>query len=86
MEYKPQVFTAPKAYIKIGNAVAGMLRNLTWSENITRGTVRGLGSLVNQEAPALAIDCQFTADQFFIDLNNPSLKEMLNREMSVSQF
>lgn len=86
MEFKPITFTAPKAYIKIGNAVAGYLRNLSWTENISRGTVRGIGTMVSQEAPALSIDCQFQVDQFFIDLNRPELKSMINRFASVEAF
>ena len=47
------VFTAPKAYIKIDNQVAGFVRNLQFAENITRANVQGLGSLLNQEVPAV---------------------------------
>ena len=86
MAYTPITFTAPKAYIKIGNQVAGYVRNLSWTENISRGNVRGIGSLVNQEVPALAIDCQFQVDQFFINLNRPELKRMMNRYASASSF
>ena len=86
MEFKPITFTAPKGYIKIGNAVAGYVRNISFTENISRGSVRGLGSLTNQEVPAVALDCQFQVDQFFIDLDRPELKQMINRYASVEAF
>lgn len=79
-------FTAPKAYIKIGNEVAGFIRNLSWSENISRGNVRGLGSLNNQEAPAIAIDCQWQCDQFFIDLSRGALPKLLNRVSGANEL
>ena len=44
------VYTAPKAYIKIDNEVAGYVRNLNFSENVQRANVQGLGSLTLQEA------------------------------------
>lgn len=84
-DYTPVTFTAPKAYIRLGNAVAGYVRGLTFQENITRGNVQGLGNLNKQEVPALSIDCTFTVDQFFIDFNRPEIKEMVNRYGSVTE-
>ena len=50
----PKVYTAPKAFIKIDNEVAGYCRNLNFSENVTRANVQGLGNLTLQEAPAVS--------------------------------
>ena len=35
------VFSAPKAFIKIENQIAGYVRNLTFSENVQRSSVQG---------------------------------------------
>lgn len=77
------VYTAPKALIKIGSKTAGYVRNLTFSENITRVNVQGLGSLLKKEVPPVAYDCQFTVDQFFLDFQQDVMQEMMHRLGSV---
>jgi hypothetical protein len=66
-----RVFTAPKAFIKIDNEVAGYVRNLTFSENVQRANVQGLGSLTYQEAPPVVYTCQWSVSQYFISFNTP---------------
>ena len=44
-----QTFSAPMAYIKIGNETAGFVRNITVQEQINRVDVQGLGSLPIQQ-------------------------------------
>lgn len=74
-----QTFTAPKAYIMIENQPAGYIRNLTFTENIQRAEVRGLGSLYSQEVPAVSAANTFNVDMFFIDFRQPVIKKMINR-------
>ena len=74
-----QTFTAPKAYIKIENQVAGYIRNLTFTENIQRTGVKGLGNLYDIELPATSASNTFNVDLFFIDFKQPIVKKMLNR-------
>lgn len=80
------VFTSPKAYIKIDNQVAGFVRNLQFAENITRANVQGLGSLLNQEVPAVQYQCTWTVDQFFIDFKQPVMEGMMHRLGSVKSI
>lgn len=68
MENKPTVFTAPLAVIKIANKTVGKIRNLTFTEQVQRGEVMGIGNLTLQEVPIIAIRCSFTADSYMIDL------------------
>lgn len=68
MEYKQQTFTAPLAAIEINGVRVGLIRNLTFTENIQRGEVQGLGVLTLQEIPAVAYRCTFTADSYLINL------------------
>lgn len=64
----PTVFTAPLAVIKIANKTVGKIRNLTFTEQVQRGEVMGIGNLTLQEVPIIAIRCSFTADSYMIDL------------------
>lgn len=73
------VFTAPKAYIKIDNKVAGYVRNLTWQENIQRANVQGLGQLILQEVPPVGYQCTWSVDQYFLDLKQPVMESLLHR-------
>lgn len=76
---KGKVFTAPKAFIKIDNQVAGYVRNLTFSENVQRANVQGLGSLTYQEAPPVVYTCNWQVDQYFISFDTPVMKKMLKK-------
>lgn len=81
-----RTFTAPKAFIKINNQVAGFVRNLSFSENIQRGNVQGLGSLTLQEAPAVLYTCQWSVGQYFISFETPVMKEMLKKFGSIAEI
>jgi hypothetical protein len=74
-----QTFTAPKAYITIENQVAGYVRNISFTENIQRTDIRGLGNLYAQESPAISASNTFSVDMFFIDFDRPVVKKLLNR-------
>lgn len=82
----PRTFSAPKAYIKINNQVAGFVRNLTFSENIQRSNVQGVGSLTLQEAPAVLYTCQWSVSQYFISFKTPVMKEMLKKFGSIAEI
>lgn len=60
--------TAPLAIIKINNQSVGKIRNLSFTENMQRGEVMGIGEVTLQEAPVVAIRCQFQAGSYLIDL------------------
>lgn len=81
-----KVFSAPKAFIEIGGVIAGYVQNLTWSENIGRAPVRGIGSLYKQEFPATTADCSWSANFFFISLKDEVVKKTLNRETDVENL
>jgi hypothetical protein len=80
------VYTAPKAYIKIDNEVAGYVRNLNFSENVQRVNVQGLGSLTLQEAPAVVYTCQWSVSQYFISFNTPIMQKMLKKFGSIAEI
>lgn len=74
-----KVFTAPKAYITIGNKPAGYIRDLSFTENIQRAEIAGLGNLTNQEVPAVKQTNSFSVGEFFINFKAPATKQLLNR-------
>lgn len=80
------VYTAPKAYIKIDNEVAGYVRNLNFSENVQRANVQGLGSLTLQEAPAVVYMCRWSVSQYFISFNTPIMQKMLKKFGSIAEI
>lgn len=81
-----KVFSAPKAYIEVDSVPAGYIQNLSWSENIQRQPVVGLGSLVEQEAPAVVQRNTFNLGMFFLSLNEKIIKKILNRDASVEEY
>ena len=81
-----RVFSAPKAYIEIDGVPAGYVQNLSWSENLQRQSVTGLGALIEQEAPAVSQRNTFNIGTFFISLNEAIIKKVLNREASVEEY
>lgn len=81
-----KVFTAPQAFIKIDNEVAGYCRNLSFSENVNRANVQGLGSLTLQEAPAVVYTCQWNVSQYFISFNTPIMQKLLKKFGSIAEI
>lgn len=77
------VFSAPQAFIRINNQIAGYVRNLQCTENVQRANVQGLGNLTLQEVPAVGYQCNFTVDQFFISFKQPVIEGMIHRLGSV---
>jgi hypothetical protein len=72
-------FSAPKAYITIEGQPAGYIRNISFTENMQRQDIRGLGSLYAQETPVVSASNSFSIDQFFLDFERPVMKKLLNR-------
>lgn len=79
MELGTKTFTAPKAYITIEGQAAGYIRNISFTENIQRQDIRGLGNLYAQETPAVSASNTFSVDMFFLDFEKPVMKKLLNR-------
>lgn len=83
---RPKVYTAPKAFIKIDNEVAGYVRNLNFSETIQRANVQGLGSMTLQEAPPVLYTCQWSVSQYFLSFNTPIMQKMLKKFGSIAEI
>jgi hypothetical protein len=79
-------FTSPKAYITIDGQTAGFVRNISFTENIQRQDIRGLGNLYPVESPAVSASNTFNVDMFFIDFSQPVVKKLINRYGGVDQL
>lgn len=66
---QPKVMTAPLAVIKFNGIAIGRMRDITLTESIARGSVRGIGSLTVQEVPAIAYDCTLNCGLYLIDFS-----------------
>ena len=74
-----KTYTAPNATIYIDGKKAGFLTNISFTETINRASVKGLGSLSDQEVPAVGWSGTWNASQFFVDFSEPGTKAWLNR-------
>lgn len=84
-----KTLTAPLAIIEIGGVAVGKMRTLRVTENIQRGDVRGIGTLISTEKPALGINCSFTASSYFVDITklgtikNPFVKRGVSDNIKI---
>ena len=74
-----KVYTAPNATIYIDGKKAGYITNISFTETINRASVKGLGSLADQEVPAVGWSGSWNASQFFVDFSQEGTKAWLNR-------
>lgn len=63
-----RVMTAPLAVIKIGGQVVGKIKNIRVQEQYQRGSIRGIGSLLEKERPILAVNCTFSCSAYTISI------------------
>lgn len=77
-----KTMTSPRAIIKgkDGKAI-GLIRNIRISETISRGSVRGLGTLYESERPALSFSGTWNCDQMMIDLKQSGITGLDNRNI-----
>lgn len=68
-----KTFNAPLALIKFNGIVVGKMRDITLTESINRGTVRGIGALTPDDLPALAWDGSLNCGMYLIDFSRLSL-------------
>lgn len=73
------VMTAPRAVIKRNGKAVGYIRNIRCTETMTRGSVKGVGRLTKRELPALGITCNWSCDQYLINLRDSGIPDVNNR-------
>lgn len=72
-----KAFTGALGLIKVKGQVIGRMRSISGSETYTRGSVMGLGTITEKEAPILNFRGTFTAGSYLIDLTKgvPGMKK-----------
>lgn len=63
-----KTLTAPLAIIEIAGKAVGKIRNLRIQEQVQRGSVRGLGELLDVEKPIVGMQCTFNCSYALIEL------------------
>lgn len=63
-----KVLTAPLALIKISGVTVGKIKNIRVQEQYQRGNVLGIGALISQEKPILAIQCSFNCSSYVVSV------------------
>ncbi len=69
---------------KNGTAV-GKMRNIRWTENVSRGDVRGIGTLLTSEAPAMAWGGSVSCDFYEIDFTTTGVPQSIRRDVQTNQ-
>jgi hypothetical protein len=82
-----KVMTAPLAVIKVNGVAIGKMKNIRVTESIQRGTVQGIGALVNSEIPALKWDGTLNCGFYTITFNkqNELFKSAILRNVNTVQ-
>lgn len=63
-----KTLTAPLALIEIKGKVVGKIRNIRIQEQVQRGSVRGLGELLDVEKPIVGMQCTFNCSYAVVSL------------------
>ena len=77
----PRVLTGALAIIKVNNIVVGLMRNIRVNESTRRVTVRGLGTILPQEAPVVEWAGTLSCSFFEIDYATSGIKDAIRRDM-----
>lgn len=67
MAAEQKVLTAARAIIKVNGRAIGRLQNFRATENISRASVMGIGSLTRREVPATALVGSWSARFYTVD-------------------
>lgn len=67
MASEQRVLTAARAIVKVNGQAIGRLQNFRATENISRASVMGIGSLTRREVPATAIVGSWSARFYTVD-------------------
>jgi len=75
------VITAPLAVIKVNGIAIGKMKGIRVNEQVQRGNVQGLGTLIPDEKPALSWSGTLSCDFYNIDFNISQIPEAIIRNV-----
>jgi hypothetical protein len=80
-----KTMNAPLAIIKVKGVAVGLMKNIRINETIRRGSVKGIGTLIPIELPALDWTGELSCSFYMIDLNLTGLPGGINRNAPTVQ-
>lgn len=78
----PRVFTGAIALIKVNGQVVGKMRSVRIQENMQRTEVRGLGTILPDEAPVTTWAGTLTCDQMSITFTEGGIPNAIRRRFN----
>jgi len=73
------------AIVRKNGTAIGRMRNVRWTENLRRADVRGLGTILVQEAPVVEHSGTLTCDFYEVDFSKTGLPEAIRRDVQTNQ-
>lgn len=73
------------AIIRKNGTAIGRMRNVRWTENLTRADVRGLGTILVQEAPVVSHAGTLSCDFYEVDFSKTGIPEAIRRDVQTNQ-
>jgi len=78
------ILTGALAIVKRNGTVIGRMRNIRFTENTSLGEVRGIGTLLTIEAPALAHKGTWSCDFYEIDFGTSGIPQAIRRDVQTN--
>jgi hypothetical protein len=73
------------AVVRKNGTAIGRMRNVRWTENLRRADVRGIGTIIVQEAPVVEHAGSLTCDFYEVDFSKTGLPEAIRRDVQTNQ-
>lgn len=80
-----KVITGALAVIRVNGVAVGKMKNIRITETVQRGEVRGIGTIVPSELPALTWSGTLTCDFFNIDFSVSQIPGAIYRNLATLQ-
>lgn len=80
-----KVLTGALAIIRVNGTAIGKMRNIRATENVRRVDVRGLGTILTQEAPVVEWAGTITASFYEIDFETTGIERAIRRDVQTAE-
>lgn len=81
-----QALTGPLASIRVNGITIGRMKSVRADENFPRGSVVGLGEVVQLEAPLLSHKGTLQCEEYAVDYKSDGIQSLIREAGSVQQF
>jgi hypothetical protein len=73
------------AIVRKNGTAVGRMKNVSWTEDFRREEVRGIGSVLVQEAPVTAHSATLTAEFYEVDFSKTGIPDAIRRDVQTNQ-